>query len=154
MLLLFITGTVLEIIGWFFDKAANISWIMKFVCRNTYFGLKALDLLAQNTNGVLLPQHPGFDPIVRHWPQLADKNSVQSIGRGPAFIKFGAQAEPGFALIAYQGEIKIDSVWEEASARKILLSEQDLKLFRYGALLFYLGLIVSIISGLFGLLNR
>lgn len=155
MIIFFFLGILLTIIGWFFDKASNFSWLIKLISRDAYFGLNALDFLAENINGMVCPEHSGFKAILSYWPQLSSKTSVRFIRRGPAFLKFSSQVGTGFALVAYDAEQKqIESGWEETEARKFFRSKLDIRLFRYGAVIFFIGILVALVSWLLEFMKR
>jgi hypothetical protein len=153
LLIFFICGWLLSIVGWFFDRASRFTWLMRLVTRDSFHGLNSLDLLAENPSFEIIPEHPGFHVILERWPDLADKNSVAIIGRGAAYMKFGAQVTPGFALVALDKDKNKIGAWEEPFARKILLKEQDKMLFKTGTIIFYIGISIALISGLLGFLN-
>jgi hypothetical protein len=145
----------LTIIGWFFDKASNFPWLSKYISRDAYCGLKALDYLAGNVNGIIRSGCPGFREILRYWPKLSNEDSVCFIRRGPAYLKFGSQIGSGFALVTCDAETKqIGDGWEEPEARKIFRSKLDIRLFKYGGAIFYFGILLTVVSWLFELINR
>ena len=151
---LFIFGLILAVIGWFFEKAFRFAWLMKKFFPYQLNGLNALDFLASNVKHGITEENPGFRVILERWPQPGDKDSVQSIGRGPAYIKFGSRVENDFALVMYNEEKnKIDPVWTESSARHVLIQEIDKKLFWIGKVIFFCGIVISLISGLFEFLE-
>lgn len=126
---------------------------MRLITRDSLYGLNSLDLLAENPSIGILPEHPGFHVILERWPELTDKNSVAIIGRGPAYQKFGAQVTAGFALVALDKDKNKIGAWEEPFARKILLKEQDKALFKAGTIIFYIGILIALVSGVLGFLN-
>ncbi len=97
---LFLYGIFLSIVGWFLDKAHRFIWLLKLISRDAVNALIALNALAQNPNIAITPEHPGFNVLLDHWPNLTNRDSVKLIGRGPAYANFGAQVTTGFALVA------------------------------------------------------
>lgn len=152
---LFLFGIFLSIVGWFLDKAHRFTWLMKLISRDAVNGLIALNALAQNTNIAVTPEHPGFNVILNHWPNLTDRDSVKLIGRGPAYTCYGAQVTTGFALVAEdENRNMIEPAWEEPSARTLFHKKLDLILFRLGAVIFFLGIGVALVSGILGFLKK
>ena len=152
---LLLCGIFLSIVGWFLDKAHRFTWLMKLVSRDAVNGLIALNARAQNPNTTVLPEHPGFNVILNHWPNLTDRDSVKLIGRGPAYTCYGAQVTTGFALVAKdENRNLIVPVWEEPSARTLFHKKLDLIIFRLGAIIFYLGIGAALISGILGFLKK
>lgn len=152
---LFIFGLILAVIGWFFEKAFRFAWLIKKFFPDQLNGLNALDFLASNVKHGITGENQGFSIILERWPQPENKESVQYIKRGPAYIKFGSQVENDFALVMYNEDMnKIEPVWTESSARHVLLQEIDKKLFWIGKVIFFCGIVISLVSGLIEFLEK
>lgn len=152
---LFIFGLILAVIGWFFEKVFHFTWLMKKFFPDQLDGLNALDFLSSDVKHRISEEYTGFRVILERWPQPGNTDSVQFIGRGPAYIKFGSQVENDFVLIMYdEGKNKIEPSWTESSARIMILKEIDKKLFWIGKIIFFCGIAISIISGLMEFLDK
>ena len=152
---LFLVGLILAIIGWFFEKAFRFDWLINKFFPNQSKGLKALNFLASNIKHEITKEHPGFNVIIERWSQKGDEASVEYIGRGPAYIKFGSRVENDFAVVAYdKNKNKIEPVWTESSARHVLLEEIDKRLFWIGKVIFFSGILLSFVSGLLEFLKN
>ena len=152
---LFIFGLILAVIGWFFEKAFRLTWLMKKFFPDQLNGINTLDFLASNVKHGITSENPGFNVILERWPQSGDKDSVRYIGRGPAYIKFGSRVENDFALVMYdEKKNKIEPVWTESSAKHVLLEEIEKRLFWIGKCIFFGGILMSFVSGLLEFLKR
>jgi hypothetical protein len=139
----------LAIIGHYFDKATHFPWLVKAVSSDTVNGLNALDLFAQNRSIQILPLHPGFEVLLKRWPNLSDKDLVRKIGSGGPVLDVGARIKPDIVLIAYDlfGNV-VEPKWRESLARQILLEEQSRSIFKRGETIFFIGIIIAFVSGL------
>lgn len=155
LFILLLTGIILLILGWFLDKAHRFTWILKLVSRDAVNSLTALNILAQNRDAAISPEHPSFEVILKRWPNLDDIESVKLIGRTVAYTKHGTQVINDFALMAFdENKNEIKPAWEASIARSIFEKELDLLIFKLGAYIFYLGIAVTLVSGILGLVNH
>lgn len=146
---LLIIGLLIAVLGWFGDRAANFSFLLKVIAPDYVDGINALDILAENNKRAIIPKHPGFLVLLSRWPDRPLTGSVAYISRSVAYMEFGPRVKNDFQLIlrdAQQNEIK--PIWSEASARRLLKNELDKKLFIIGPVIFFIGISVSFISGL------
>ncbi|MBI3914670.1 MAG: hypothetical protein HY327_10865 [Chloroflexi bacterium] len=151
---LLILGVALSIVGWLFDRLSKLNWLMRLVASEQANALQALELLAQNDKHLLLSGHPGFKVLVAHWPGMSNRNTITGIGRSVAFIEFGGQVKNDFELIAHSGdEQKIDPRWRFSQAQQAINAELDKKVFWGGTIVFSLGIVISLISGVIELLG-
>ena len=146
-----VSGLVIAVIGWFFDKAATIPWMIKAVSKDTVNGLEILDVFGEQRGAAVVPIHPGFNVLLDRWPDLTDKNSVTKIDRTVAYMKFGAQVSGDFGLIARdkEGDI-IEPTWQESEARQIFLHEQNHELSMIKNVVFWSGILITLIATLIG----
>ncbi|MBM4465165.1 MAG: hypothetical protein FJ014_06400 [Chloroflexi bacterium] len=151
---LLILGVALSILGWLFDRLSKLNWLLKLVASEQASALQALELLAQNARYLLLSKHPGFGVLISRWPGLSKRNSITGIGRSVAFIEFGQQVQNDFELIAYSaGKQEIDPRWRYSQAQQVMNAELDKQVFWGGTIVFYLGIVITLISGVVELLG-
>ena len=151
---LFVLGLAIAILGWFFDRAANFNFVLKKLAPDYVHGIDALDILAGNNKMALTSEHPGFIVLLSHWPDKPLGSSVAFISRSVAFTQFGPRVKNDFQLILRDNkQNEIIPRWSEAEARIMLENELNRKLFISGTIIFFIGIILSFLSGLFEFLK-
>jgi uncharacterized BrkB/YihY/UPF0761 family membrane protein len=152
---LFALGLLIAVFGWFFDRAANFSFLLKRIAPDYVHGINALGILAYNNKRALTSRHRGFIVLLSRWPDHPLISSVAFIGRSVAYMEFGPRVKNDFQLIlrdAQQNEI--NPSWSEANARNSLENELNRKLFTIGTIIFFTGISVSFVSGLLEFLKN
>jgi hypothetical protein len=145
---LFVIGLVLTVTGWMFDRALDIKEFAKIALPGYIYGNELLNALEQDPTLAAVPSNPGFRPIIAWWPQLEDKGAVQTISRSPAFIDFGSSVTNDILLIPKDGDAKQRGPsWRMSLARRQLAERARARLFWMGAVIFFVGVIVSATSG-------
>jgi hypothetical protein len=148
LLTLFVLGNILAILGWFFDRTREIDWLARVMVRDYVYGSRALDDLATDPKRAILPSHLGFNVLLTRWPNLPNKKAVASIGRSIAFTEFGPEVKNDIELIALDQALNhLESRWLFSSARQELQKQADKRIFIFGTIMFFLGIAVSIASG-------
>jgi len=143
-------------LGWFFDRAPHFPWLINRLVPNDMKGLKALDELANNPNIAITALYPGFNQLLHLWQDMDNgtKAKVAAIKRSISYIQFGPQVTNDFELIPCDKDLaELIPRWHESSARAVLKSRIDRKLFRVGAIIFWSGIVISAVSGIIGLLE-
>ena len=149
---LFLIGIILAIVGWFFDRAKLFNWLMMKIAPDYIFAQKALEDLKKDPKIALTKHHEGFQILLERWPNLSNKDSVEYIGRTAAFVSFGAQVKNDIQLIAYDNENKeIRERWSISNATVVIEEIVERRLFKIGAILFWIGIVVSIASHIISL---
>ena len=150
-----ILGLVLTVTGWFFDQASHFPLVLETIAPDATHAVGALDTLSQNDRLKILPKHPGFDVLLKQWPDFPDIESVADIRRSFAYTLFGGgQIENDFDLFAYDvAKNQVGPSWRQSVARGLFQDEIDRKLFRNGSIIFFGGLLIVFISALLSFLE-
>lgn len=155
LLALFILGTITAIVGWFFDRALEIAWVTRLLAPAYFNGGKALAALEDNPKRGVLPDHPGFVPILDRWPGLKNKQAVAIIGRSAAYMEFGPKVESDIELIPYDANRnELPPRWTVSAAQKTLRQGAERRAFVVGAIVFFAGVTLSTVSGLIEFLTN
>ena len=149
-LLLFIlslVGLLVTLFGWLFDRALDISWVARLIAP-AYFHAKAvLNQLEGNSRLAITADERGCVELLKRWPGLADITSVGMISRSIAFMSFGPTVTPEIELIARRADkSEILPRWRMAAARHDLEHEAKTRVFRVGAIVFSIGLAISLLA--------
>ena len=153
--LLFISGFIIAIVGRFFDQVTELPWLLRMISPDYVNGINALDFLAQNRRHILNSHDPGFIVILERWPNLNKKSSVALIRRSPPYQDMLHQVKSDFELIGFDSNTKeIGTRWEESLARSLLIKELNNKRFWMGTVVFYIGLGLTVVSGLLEFLTK
>lgn len=149
---LFIVGLVLTVTGWFFDQASHFPLVLETIAPDAASVVGALDAISEDAGLGIMPEHPSFDVLLKHWPDFPDNVSVARIGRSVAYTLYGGgQVENDFDLFAYDAaRNRVGPSWRQSVARRLFQEEIDRKLFRNGSIIFWGGIIISAITGLLG----
>lgn len=151
---LLLLGIGIAIIGWLFDRLSQIDWLLKRVNPRYYHGTQALRLLAENERRALLPKHPGFHILLELWPSTMPVGSVALLGRSVAFVEFGPTVSNDFELIKYDSaRNEVSTRWKYSEAIKKLSEAHHKNIFWLGTVVFFLGITITLISGLINLFN-
>jgi hypothetical protein len=146
---LFLIGVALSVIGHMADRATHYPWLLSRIDPQYVSGTNALDVLAQESRRALTPQHPGFSVLLEKWPELSDRSLVALISRSVAFMELGPVVKNDFELIAIdENHNEVGPRWSELSARETLAQQNDRKLHRIGTGTFFVGIAISLFSGL------
>lgn len=149
LFILFIIGMILVILGWFFDRMSHFPGLMRRICPDYMNGITTLNTLARDNKVAITEKHPGFNVILKSWPGMTEKSRVRLIGRSAAYMGFGAQVTSDIQLIAFGEDHKeIGSRWKISSARSLLVVEKNKRVFWIGATVFWVGILISSVSGL------
>jgi len=149
LLILSVFGIMLAIIGWGFDKATNFDFLIKRISPDYVDGINALDLLSENPARNLNSKHPGFTVLLDRWPDNPEKRFVFFISRSVAYIELGPRIKNDFQLILRdQQHNEIKPCWSEVAARSKLVDELNRKILKFGAIIFCLGVAISLISSI------
>lgn len=145
---LFLVGILVAICGWFFDRALDIRWVSRLVAPEYVHGTAFLDRLEGNDKLAVTADHRGCPELLRRWPGLSNTASVRMVSRSVAFMQFGTSVAPDIQLIARaQDQSEIPPRWSMAAARKELGDEAKNRAFWVGAVVFFLGMAISLVAG-------
>ena len=107
----------------------------------------ALDTLSTNNRVAINAKHPGFAPLLDAWPNLKDKSSVAKIGRTYAYIVFGPEVQNEVGLVAFNNRgQELQKDWTVRAAREVFSAKADTRVFRVGAIVFFIGTLVSVVA--------
>ncbi|GEM_PF-878242 len=147
MHIIFTSGILISIVGWFLDRANKFQWLMLKIAPDCIFAQKALDSLEADQKISLTKNDEGFQILLNKWPDLISKQSVEYIGRSVAFVSLGPQVRNDIELIAYDKEQKeVKERWGLLDARSSIEKISEKKLFKLGACLFLLGIALAVFS--------
>ena len=150
--ILFTSGIIISIVGWFLDRANKFQWLMLKISPDSVYALMALDDLTKDTKISLTQKHKGFNPLLKKWPDLKNKSRIEYIGRSVAFMSFGPEVKNDIQLITYdKDQKKIENVWSISEARCSFQNMSENKLFKMGTALFGFGLAITVISYIMGI---
>lgn len=144
---LFIVGIIFTITGWFFDRAKSFNFLLSWISPEYVFAQQALADLKKDQKIALTKNHEGFEVLLKKWPDLSEKESVVYIGRSVAYMSFGPEMSSDIEIIAFdkdQNEIK--NRWAMSNANATFESIIDKKLFIIGTILFWFGIVISVVS--------
>ncbi len=149
-----ILGTALSVVGWFFDRVRHMDKLLVCLAPNYFYGLKGLNDLAADARHALSTTHPGFRPILELWPEVASVDKVAFVGRSVAFTVFGARVMNDFELILYDANSsELAPRWRHAAAERSFAKEFDSRVLRIGGIVFWVGITITVASGVFEFLN-
>jgi hypothetical protein len=144
----FLFGLILILAGWIGDNSSNIKWLQKIISPETVNAINALDIMENNKKIGLLSKASGFEELLEFWPNMDNPSSVKIIKRTIPYISMGDKIEYNFDLIAIdENGNQIEKVWSEVSARKLFLQKQEKSFFRIKFIVFVVGFIITILSG-------
>jgi len=152
-LALLLTGVALSVIGWLFDRITNLPLLLKMISPDYLYGTEALRLLAANDRRHLLSTHRGFQVLLNRWPH-SYSDQAASIGRSVAFTEFGAQITNDFELrLCDATQADIAQRWSLTLAQKQLDAELEKRTFWLGTVVFFVGIVITLASGLIDLIG-
>lgn len=152
VLILFLLGTALSVVGWLFDKVGEVDALQASLFPEETKALRGIDYLAPDFNRTLNTQSIGFEELVEDWPGV-DSQTIVLVRRDGGTMELGTTGNAYFRMHAVT-ESDEEIEWRSDHARTFFNESIDVAVFRYGAVIFFLGILITLLSGLIEFLKR
>jgi len=158
---LFAIGLVITVIGWGFDNASHLSVVREWVAKDAFAAQALLREIAEGrSDSVHDRAEPGVSYLLEIWPELQERNLFVAIGRGGAYLqlpdsKIGGEPSADFDLLPMVDGTRYakDYTWAARRAHEAVNADLEKRVFRWSAVLFFLGLGISGTVGVYELIT-